>query len=256
MKRMCVCDSFSFWASSLTVCLPLSPLSHAQPSWVGVGAILGSNPHPPTHFGDHEWRPPYGEEADYTMLCDVAMQCGGYGVQWGGYGGLNVGCWWNAQKVMPMVDGDGLLRISKCLLVCCNAMDFVGRAILWCCRWKCCFQYSWCCCCNILSGWRKPWRRWWWLSRPLYVWMEEAVAAVMMAVQTTSSCNTYRHRQKINHKEAVMVMDGDSVAELCWQTRLRIEVGGQRQSQRQSRRPRLGQGQSQRLSEAETESET
>ena len=37
----------------------------------------------------------------------------------------------------------------------------------------------------------------------------------MMAVQTTSSCNTYRHRQQLNHKEAVMVMDGDSVAELC-----------------------------------------
>ena len=78
------------------------------------------------------------------------------------------------------------------------------------------------------------------------------MVAVMMAVQTTSSCNTWRQRQKINHKEAVMVMDGDSVAELCWQTRLRIEVGGQRQS----RRPRLGQGQSERLSEAETEAET
>ena len=94
----------SFRVFSLTVCLSLSlslfpPLSHAQPSWVGGGAILGSNPHPPTHFGDHEWRPPYGEEADYAVLCeaamvmvrcnaamavhcgDVAIQCGRYGVQ-------------------------------------------------------------------------------------------------------------------------------------------------------------------------------
>ena len=38
--------------------------------------------------------------------------------------------------------------------------------------------------------------------------------------------------------EDLEVMDGDSVAELCWQTRLRMDVGGQRQSQRQSRRPR------------------
>ena len=60
---------------------------------------------------------------------------------------------------MPMVDGDGLLRISKCLLL----------VLL--------LQHS--------------------------VWM-----------------------------------DGDSVAEFCWQTRLRMDVGGQRQSQRQSRRPR------------------
>ena len=60
---------------------------------------------------------------------------------------------------MPMVDGDGLLRISKCLLLVLLLQHFV--------------------------------------------WM-----------------------------------DGDSVAELCWQTRLRMDVGGQRQSQRQSRRPR------------------
>ena len=52
--------------------------------------------------------------------------------------------------------------------------------------------------------------------------------------------------------EDLEVMDGDSVAELCWQTRLRIEVGGQRQSWR----PRRGQGQSQRTSMVETEAET
>ena len=122
---------------------------------------------------------------------------------------------------MPTVDGDGLLRISKCLVVCCNAMDFVGQAILWCLQVKMMFsiqlvlllQHS------VQQLWKRMWRQ-------LYVWMEEAVTAVMMAVQTTSSYNTLRQRQKINHKEAVMVMDGDSVAELCWQTRLRMDVGG------------------------------
>ena len=34
-------------------------------------------------------------------------------VHCGGYGGLNVACWWNSQKVMQMVDGDGCLWMSK-----------------------------------------------------------------------------------------------------------------------------------------------
>ena len=63
----------------VTVCTSLSlslPLPRSTP-WVGGGAILGSTPHPPTLFGDHEWRPPCGDEAECAMLCDFVMvvQC-------------------------------------------------------------------------------------------------------------------------------------------------------------------------------------
>ena len=52
--------------------------------------------------------------------------------------------------------------------------------------------------------------------------------------------------------EDLEVMDGDSVAELCWQTRLRMDVGGQRQS----RRPRRVRDRVKAEMEAEAEAGT